>query len=98
MRARRVDDNHSEIINHARSLGFFVWDTHTLPNSCDCVMIRNGKTFFVEIKDGEKTASKKKLTPGEAKFKEDVSKYGGAHLVVENKQQITDLFIQAIKQ
>lgn len=97
MRARRVDDNHSEIINHARSLGFFVWDTHNLPNSCDCVMLRNGKTFYVEIKDGKKTKSQKKLTPGEVVFMGNITAYGGKYLIIESKDQVTELFKECIK-
>lgn len=92
MRANRRDANHKDIVVHARSLGFFVWDVADLKNCCDMVLVRNGHVFFCEIKDGQKCASQKRMTPGEITFKAEIEKQGAIHLVIENEKQINELF------
>lgn len=92
MRARRTDSNHAKIVAHARALGFFVWETFQLPKCCDCVLIRGGKVYFVEIKDGEKPPSQRKLTPDEIIFKNNILKNGGVYEIVENEQRLNEIF------
>lgn len=94
--AARTDTNHKQIIEHARSLGIFVWDTHQLKNCVDCVMVVNGSVFFVEIKDGAKCKSKKQLTTGEGTFKLGLERVKGTHIIIEKVQQVNEIFKKTI--
>ena len=67
MRACRIDNNQPEIVKFFREQEFSVLIISTLKNCCDIVIAKNGKTAMIEIKDGPK----KKLTPGETKFRDE---------------------------
>ena len=67
--ANRVDGNHAKIANHFLSFGCSVLKIADLPNCCDLVVSKHGRSIFIEIKDGKKPPSARKLTDGEAKFK-----------------------------
>jgi hypothetical protein len=69
MRARRTDSNHSEIVQTFRELGCSVLDLSRVGCGCpDILVARNGKMLLVEIKDGMKPPSARKLTPDEQRF------------------------------
>ena len=68
-RAARVDANHAEIVKLFRSIGWQVLDVSQLKNCCDIVVSKAGRTIMVEIKDGAKPPSARKLTGGELEFK-----------------------------
>ncbi len=68
-RANRRDDNHIEIRDEFRRLGFAVKDVADLKNFCDLLVSKDGYTFCVEVKDGKKPPSKRKLTEGEEIFR-----------------------------
>jgi hypothetical protein len=68
-RAARVDANHAEIRETYRRLGCSVADTFTLGKGFpDLVVAKFGITDLVEVKDGSKPASARKLTDDEIKF------------------------------
>jgi Holliday junction resolvase len=69
MRAARTDHNQTEIVNALRKLGCSVAVTSALGKGFpDLVVGWRGRNYLLEIKDGKKTASKRKLTPDEQKF------------------------------
>lgn len=69
MRARRVDANHAEIAKAFRRCGWSVADTSRLGSGFpDLVVARAGRTVLVEVKDGAKPPSKRKLTEDEQSF------------------------------
>ena len=68
--AARVDGNHAEILATARSIGASVLDTHQLPNCFDALIGYRGREFIIEIKDPAQPKSGRKLTPGEASFRD----------------------------
>ena len=68
-RAARVDDNQLEIVKTFRKLGWYVLIISQLKNCCDIMVSKNGRTIAVEIKDGSKPPSHRKLSTGEVKFK-----------------------------
>lgn len=85
-RAARVDANHGEIIDAFRAFGFSVADTSRLGGGFpDCVIARNKKTALVEIKDGKKSASKRKLTTDEAQF---LAGWRGRYFVAESLKDV----------
>jgi hypothetical protein len=69
-RASRKDSNHTEIVNHFKLNGFSVHDVKILKNCCDIYISKGGMTVAIEIKDGSKCPSQRKLSEGEIKFKE----------------------------
>ena len=72
MRAARVDRNQNEIVSAFRKFGCSVLMLHTIGQGCpDIAVGLNKKTALVEIKDGLKTKSRKKLTDDEEKFHDE---------------------------
>lgn len=67
-RAARIDANQVGIITYLRECGCKVLHLHQLKNCCDALVGYEGKLFLIEIKDGSKPASQRKLTEGEQKF------------------------------
>ena len=76
-RAKKKDGNHQEIKKHFESLGCFVHDISNLDNCCDLVVSKNLVSVYVEVKDGKKSPSQRKLTEGERVFYYNV--YQKAH-------------------
>ena len=70
MKANRIDANQTEIVKHFRAWGCSVLNISSLKNCCDIAVALHGRTIMVEIKDGSKPKSARKLTEGEQKFKE----------------------------
>jgi len=69
MRANRIDSNQPEIVKHFRTWGASVLIIADLKNACDLIVSKHGRSIFVEIKDGKKVKSARKLTDGEERFK-----------------------------
>jgi hypothetical protein len=68
MRAR-TDRNHKEIMRAFRTCGCEVEDTSRLGKGFpDMVVDVRGKLWLVEVKDGDKPKSAKRLTPAEVQF------------------------------
>lgn len=73
MRARRTDANHAAIMADLRKAGFRVHDTSALGGGFpDLVVFRpDCGLFLVEVKDGAKPPSRRRLTLAEAEFARD---------------------------
>ena len=70
MRAKRKDANHNAIEDHLERLGWSVFDTSGLGYGFpDLLVGKPGFCAVVEIKDGSKPPSDRKLTPAEEQFK-----------------------------
>lgn len=68
-RAARVDANHGAIRQMYRDLGCSVADTFRLGSGFpDLVIALFGQTHLVEVKDGSKPPSERKLTKDEQEF------------------------------
>lgn len=66
---KRVDRNHSEIVKGLRAVGATVRSTADVGQGFPDIAVGfRGKNWFFEIKDGEKFASQRKLTPAEQEF------------------------------
>ena len=88
MRARRKDTNQSEIERAFRKMGCSFWDTSALGGGFpDGVAGLGGISLPIEIKDGSKVPSKRKLTPAQIEFRDN---WKGGMRVVEN---LTDVEI-----
>ena len=84
-RAARTDDNQTEVVELFRKLGWYVLIVSQLKNCCDLIVSKNGRTFAVEIKDGRKPASARKLSSGEQKFKDE---WQGNYALVEAVEDV----------
>ena len=73
MRVRgRIDDNQKEVVSQLRKLGVSVAITSMLGKGFpDLVLGHQNKNYLIELKDGNKTKSRKTLTEDEAKFFND---------------------------
>ena len=70
MRAARTDANHSDVVAALRSIGASVSDTSRAGNGFpDLVVGYRGRNWLIEVKDGEKPPSARKLTPAQVEFK-----------------------------
>lgn len=89
MRRARVDDNQPVIVKAFRSLGWKVAHTHTVGDGFpDIVCSKSGTTILVEIKDGTKVPSARKLTSKEAEFHES---WEGALHIIESVDDVYEL-------
>jgi Holliday junction resolvase len=62
----RLDQNHPEIVDSLRRVGFSVQSLATVGCGCpDIIVGTGGQNYLFEIKDGDKVPSKRKLTPDE---------------------------------
>jgi len=87
MRARgRTDANQARIVEALRRLGASVSVTSGIGNGFpDLLVGYRGRTTLLEIKDGEKPPSERKLTEAEAYFLGNWK--GGPAVVVENERE-----------
>lgn len=69
MRAAKVDDNQAEIVRALRQAGATVKALHAVGDDFpDLAVGYRGKTYLLEIKDGNKPPSRRKLSPGQQEF------------------------------
>ena len=68
-RAARIDDNHTEIVDAFRALGCSVLSLAPMGKGVPDLLIGVAcRTYLVEVKDGSKVPSARKLTPDEHRF------------------------------
>ena len=69
--AARTDRNQAAIVKVLRKSGCRVLSLAAVGHGCpDLLVHRAGLTYLIEIKDGEKSASRRQLTPQQIKFHE----------------------------
>lgn len=65
----RVDGNHREIVDGLRNVGASVQSLATIGKGCPDILVGfRGVNYVMEIKDGSKPPSGRKLTPDESKW------------------------------
>lgn len=65
--AKRIDDNHKSIVNGLRAVGAFVQSIAAVGRGCpDALISFRGTWYVAEIKDGDKSPSRRRLTEAEA--------------------------------
>lgn len=69
VRAKKIDGNQEQIVEQLRALNISVQHLHTIGKGCpDLLLGFRGQNFLVELKDGSRKPSERKLTPDEEKF------------------------------
>ena len=89
MRLRaRVDENQKRIVDMFRGLGWSVAHTHTLGKGFpDLVVGFAGKNYLIEVKDGSKPPSARKLTADELAFQ---SAWRGQYDVISDEIEVIE--------
>jgi len=86
--AKKADRNQPEIVKAFRDLGCTVQHLHTVGKGCPDILVGyEGFNYLIEIKDGEKPPSARKLTKDE---KEWHDKWLGQVDVIENAHDVLD--------
>ena len=65
---KRKDSNHNQITKCFEKMGWEVLDIHNLKKCADIIIGKSAINIFIEIKDGDKSPSARKLTEGEEEF------------------------------
>ena len=87
-RAAKKDANHNEVADAFISLGYSVLDVSQLKKCCDIIAGKGKRTIAVEIKDGAKPPSARKLSEGELDFKRS---WRGEWALVESVNDVINL-------
>ncbi|GAP66813.1 hypothetical protein MBSD_n2128 [Mizugakiibacter sediminis] len=89
-RAARTDANHADVKNALRAIGCYVVDcAHVGAGFPDLVCAWRGKWVFIEVKDGAKVPSARKLTPDQTIFHaEALSRNCRVHVVTSADEAI----------
>ena len=79
-RAAKVDANHTAIVDALRKLGCSVQSLAAIGQGCpDLLVAVNGHNFLIEVKDGSKPPSERRLTSDQKRW--HAAWNGPAHLV-----------------
>lgn len=84
-RAAKIDANQVEIVKALRSVGASVQSLASTGKGCPDLLVGfRGVNYLLEVKDGEKVKSKRKLTPDQVEWHDS---WRGRVYVVENVEQ-----------
>lgn len=85
----RLDDNQGRIVKQLRLIGVSVQSMASIGKGCpDLLLGFKGKNYLVELKDGAKFESQKRLTPDEQQW---FDKWRGQVIKCENIDEILKL-------
>lgn len=80
--ARRTDANHRDVAKAMEQAGFTVIDFSSVGRGVpDLYAAKAGRGLWVEVKDGSKVPSARKLTPDQLRFRERMAR-AGIHVYV----------------
>lgn len=92
-RAARVDANQSEIVSALRAIGVTVTDLSGAGNGVpDLLCLWRGMPYLVEIKDGSKPPSRRKLTVEQVRFHANARRAGVKVHVVSTVDEALAVF------
>jgi len=87
-RKAKIDGNHSEIVSALRRLGFSVLSLATVGKGCpDLICARRGINYLLEIKDGAKCPSARRLTDDQKKF---YYNWSGQYRVINSVEEVIE--------
>jgi hypothetical protein len=88
-RVRKVDANQPDIVQTFRAMGCEVWITSEIGRGAPDLVIRKGSQVrLIEVKDGLKAPSARKLTKDEEEFKD---RWEPVYAVIESPEQAHQL-------
>ncbi len=83
-RAARKDANHGAIVQDLVAIGAECFETHQIPGLLDVIVAYRGRLTWLEIKDGQKPPSERKLTAAEEATISRLRRVGAPVHVVED--------------
>jgi Holliday junction resolvase len=87
-RASKIDDNQKEIVDRFRKLGWSVLILSSVGKGCpDILCGKFGRCYLVEIKDGKKSPSARKLTDDQIEFHKN---WNGSLIVVKSIDEVIE--------
>lgn len=87
--AKRVDANQPEIVEALRAVGASVQHIHEIGQGCPDILIGfRGINFVVEIKDGNRPPSRRKLTPDEQRWHDE---WRGQKAIIKSVDEALEL-------
>ena len=89
MYAKRIDANQNAIVKALRDHGAYVRIVTQGDGLPDILCAYKGVTALLEVKDGDKPPSQRKLTPAEEKFFQEWT--GGILVIVNSVQEALDV-------
>lgn len=96
MRYAKTDANQTEIVDALRDIGCFVQSLAAIGKGCPDILVGRGMTWhLMEIKDGEKPPSARKLTKDEQAWHDRARLFAPVH-VVESVEQALQIVIGEI--
>ena len=88
-RAARIDANHTEIVRTLESMGCSVQDLSRVGEGCPDILVGvSGRNILMEIKDGRKVASERKLNKRQEEWH---AAWRGQRVVVESREQAIEI-------
>jgi hypothetical protein len=91
-RLKRKDANHSACTEAVRAVGAVTIDCTGDPSiGFDEIWLWRGQTFLIEIKDGSKPASRRRLTPNERQRHADAARVDVTIHIIETTDQALQL-------
>jgi Holliday junction resolvase len=88
-RANRIDANSNEIVNALRKAGAFVRIISQGDGIPDLLVAYKGYTILMEVKDGDKPPSARRLTEAEQKFFDEWT--GGMLVIVNSVEEALEI-------
>ena len=87
--AKRVDANQSDIVKALRKLGASVQTLHEVGKGCPDILVgHRSKNYLLELKDGTKSPSRRKLTDDEFRWH---ATWNGTVYVVESVDEAIEV-------
>lgn len=81
----RLDDNQGQVVTWLRKFGAWVQSLAAVGDGCpDLLVIYRGRVYLLEVKDGAKRPSARRLTEAELAWHAGAREAGGEVLVVES--------------
>ena len=93
-RAARVDANQTQVVEALRACGAYVRIVTQGDGLPDLLVAYRGYTILMEVKDGRKPPSERKLTPAEEKFFKEWT--GGMLAKVESVEDALDILKRCV--
>ncbi len=85
------DKNQKDIVKELRKIGCKVTITSEVSDFCDLVVGYKRKLYLVEVKDGTKPPSARKLTPGEIKCKNAFELVGVKYWIINSLSEALEM-------
>ena len=91
-RIARVDRNQAEIVSALRQIGATVQPIHMVGRGCPDLLVGfRSRNYVLEVKDGAKVPSARKLTPDELRWHDD---WRGEVFIVKDEYEAIEVITQ----